>query len=299
MPRCVCFLLHQSTCSAGTTRRTRAFFEIGTEGEGQGDEAEEVIQKVTQKMKDLVIRLKQDLRQEMFTKEISDVMELTRDVSDLSSLAQQVKEHGHVTVGLLKAGPFADTMYKLTNSIDHIPKEILMEAFKSFLQSFEVYIGSKEAKDIDSKKTIQDFLKEDRQLYKGNEIILHCFCCVAVKFSVESSVESLISRYETHFDKSRQLSPEHATQEMYVSENGPLLVRKFFSYFYLQLINLYCQVHADKLLKRALDKYFLGETQSGEWHFYHTDATRFYESDHSRTVKRLQAQRSKLSFSEK
>ena len=204
-----------------------------------------------------------------------------------------------MTVGLLKAGPFADTMYKLTNSIDHIPKEILMEAFKSFLQSFEVYIGSKEAKDIDSKKTIQDFLKEDRQLYKGNEIILHCFCCVAVKFSVESSVESLISRYETHFDKSRQLSPEHATQEMYVSENGPLLVRKFFSYFYLQLINLYCQVHADKLLKRALDKYFLGETQSGEWHFYHTDATRFYESDHSRTVKRLQAQRSKLSFSEK
>ena len=109
---------------------------------------------------------------------------------------------------------------------------------------------------------------------------------------------SQISLFEPESTK-RQLSPEHATQEMYVSENGPLLVRKFFSYFYLQLINLYCQVHADKLLKRALDKYFLGETQSGEWHFYHTDATRFYESDHSRTVKRLQAQRSKLSFSEK
>ena len=155
-------------------------------------------------------------------------MELTRDVSDLSSLAQQVKEHGHVTVGLLKAGTFADTMYKLTNSIDQIPKEILMEAYKSFLQSFELYIGSREAKDIDSKKTIQDFLNEDRQLYKGNKIILHCLCCVAVKFSVESSVESLISRYECHFDKSRQLSPEHARQELYISENGPLLVRKFF-----------------------------------------------------------------------
>ena len=49
------------------------------------------------------------------------------------------------------------------------------------------------------------------------------------------------------------------------------------------------QVHADKLLKRALDKFFIGETNSSTWHFYYTDVTRFYESDHSKTVKRLQA----------
>ena len=44
----------------------------------------------------------------------------------------------------------------------------------------------------------KDFLRDDKKLYRGNEIILYCFCVVAVKFSVESSVESLISRYECH-----------------------------------------------------------------------------------------------------
>ena len=59
------------------------------------------------------------------------------------------------------------------------------------------------------------------------------------------------------------------------------------------------QVHADKLLKRALDKFFIGETNSSTWHFYHTDVTRFYESDHSKSVKRLQAQKSRSSFVDK
>ena len=107
------------------------------------------------------------------------------------------------------------------------------------------------------------------------------------------------SGYETHFNRKRQLKTENAAQEIYISENGPLLVRNSFSYFHLQLKKSYCQVHADKLLKRALDKYFIGETKSAKWHFYHSDQTRFYESDHSKTVNRLQAERSRLSFAEK
>ena len=59
--------------------------------------------------------------------------------------------------------------------------------------------------------------------------------------------------------------------------------------FMVCFFEIMIQVHADKLLKRALDKFFIGETNSSTWHFYHTDMTRFYESDHSKTVKRLQA----------
>ena len=102
----------------------------------------------------------------------------------MTSLAEQVKQHGHVVVGLLKAGTFADTIYKLTNSVDQIPKETLKESFKCFLKSFELYVGTKDPKTIDSKTAIQDFLREDSGLYKGNEIILHCLCAVAVKYSV-------------------------------------------------------------------------------------------------------------------
>ena len=218
----------------GRSQETRTVFE--TEEGQEGPEI--VIQKVTQQMKDLVIRLRADLHTEMFTPEVSDTIELTRVICDLSSLARSVKEHGAVVACLLKAEAFADTMHRLTNSLDHIPKEILQESFKSFLRSFEVYIGKREAKDIDSKTVIKDFLRDDKKLYRGNEIILHCFCVVAVKFSVESSVESLISRYECHFDKSRQLSQERSTQEMFLSENGPILVGNSYHVLFYDYINI-------------------------------------------------------------
>ena len=111
--------------------------------------------------------------------------------------------------------------------------------------------------------------------------MMHCLSTVAVKYSVESSVESLISRYEVHFDKKRQLTEENAHQEMVIAENGPVLV------------------HATPLLTRALDKYFLNETKSSEWHFFPTYETGFYLPDTSKTIKRLQKEQSRLSFMDK
>ena len=55
-------------------------------------------------------------------------------------------------------------------------------------------------------------------MYSGIEISLHIVCTAAVKLSVESVEESLVSKYECHFDSARQLSEEHALQE----ENGPV-----------------------------------------------------------------------------
>lgn len=163
----------------GKLRRTRAFV---VQEEEQDKSA--VMADVTEKLKKLTSRLKADLRRELFSKEVSETIEHTRAVSDMTSLAEQVKQHGHVVVGLLKADTFADTIYKLTNSVDQIPKETLKESFKCFLKSFELYVGTKDPKTIDSKTAIQDFLREDSGLYKGNEIILHCLCAVAVKYSV-------------------------------------------------------------------------------------------------------------------
>ena len=56
-----------------------------------------------------------------------------------------------------------------------------------------------------------------------------------VKVSVESVVESLVSRYENHFISSRQISVDHSLEEINITENGPLLY------------------HADLLLKRAVN----------------------------------------------
>ena len=76
--------------------------------------------------------------------------------------------------------------------------------------------------------------RKENELNLGKESIIHCLLAMAVKYSLESIVESLISRYQVHFDKSHQLGEEKAHMEMFMSMNGPVLVR------------------ADPLLKRAM-----------------------------------------------
>ena len=70
--------------------------------------------------------------------------------------------------------------------------------------------------------------------------------------------------------------------EMFVSENGPILV---------------C---ANPLFKRAIwrnsSKIRTLEEMAHGTCMYHSDETRFYPQDESRTMKRLQKEKSKLSF---
>ena len=67
---------------------------------------------------------------------------------------------------------------------------------------------------------------------------------------MESVVESLVSRDETHFDAKRQLTEIHALDEMLIAENGPDIV------------------HADKLLIFAMDKYCKEKSQGNFGHFF-------------------------------
>ena len=64
---------------------------------------------------------------------------------------------------------------------------------------------------------------------KGSEgfekvwVTVRVILTVCVKVSVESVVESLVSRYENRFTASPQLTEENALKEMIISENGPNL----------------------------------------------------------------------------
>ena len=75
-------------------------------------------------------------------------------------------------------------------------------------------------KKITSISVLQDFLKTDLKLFDGVEVVLHGICCAAVKVSVESVVESLVSRYE-----SRSLDEHNAMDEMMIAENGPTIFK--------------------------------------------------------------------------
>ena len=114
----------------------------------------------------------------------------------------------------------------------------------------DVITKDKDESELDSKSLIKLLLTE-HDLYSGVELTLQSIVASAVKISVESVVESLVSRYETHFDKKRQLKEVHALEEMEIAENGPELV------------------HADKILTNAMEKYWHENSRDGVWHFCH------------------------------
>ena len=91
---------------------------------------------------------------------------------------------------------------------------------------------------LKSMKILEDFLNTDMKLFEGVEITMQGILCAAVKISVESVVESLVSRYEKHFDKSRKLTEENALDEMEISGNGPQRFK------------------ADSLLETAMNSYW-------------------------------------------
>ena len=63
------------------------------------------------------------------------------------------------------------------------------------------------------------------KLFDGVEVVLHGICCAAVKVLAESVVESLVSRYESHFNKNRSLDEINAMDEMLIAENGPTIFK--------------------------------------------------------------------------
>ena len=226
----------------------------------------------------LAKRLYDDLSNELFDEEVVKVIELTRNVSDLKSMAEQVEVKGSVLVGTLTADIFVKSSKQLTGTLEEVPDELLETNYRKFLGILENHIRLKTNKNHDSKELIKDFLNSDLKLFKGVEICLQSICAAAVKISVESDVESLVSRYEKHFKVDRQLNEENAEDEMEIAENGPLLI------------------HTDNILKAAMNKYWRAANPSGggAWHFVKGRSDVF--SAKSKVIERFRSEQSKFDF---
>ena len=114
-------------------------------------------------------------------------------------------EKGPVLVGTLTVDKFIKSAKQITNTIQDIPDDVLKTIFMKFLEVLEEHIKAKPDKSYSSKELIKDFLNKDLNLYKGVEVVIQIICAAAIKISVESDVESLVSRYEKHFKVDRQL----------------------------------------------------------------------------------------------
>ena len=167
---------------------------------------------------------------------------------------------------------------KISGTLDDIPDIEIKENFAKFLKVLEA--NTKHIDDenqLDSKSLIK-LMMDDEKLYSGIELTLQSIATSAVKISVESVVESLVSRYESHFDAKRQLKEINALDEMEISENGPDLV------------------HADKILTSAMSKYWQDKSKDGVWHFCHkSDDIRTYNKN-SKVVEKVLNSKPKFAF---
>ena len=159
----------------------------------------------------LVSKLYTDLSKEIFEEETVQKIEVIRNICDIKSLSEMVLERGSALVGLLSADTFVKSAKEITQTVQQIPDDILKANYLDFLKVLEDHIKSKSKKTLDSKDIIRDFLDIDKKLYKGVEITVHCICAAAIKISVESDVESLVSRYEKHFKADRQFCEDNVS----------------------------------------------------------------------------------------
>ena len=85
-----------------------------------------------------------------------------------------------------------------------------------------------------------------KKLFDGIEMVLQSIAVSSVKHSCESVLESLVSKFENHFDNRRNMGEESAIEEFDIAVNGPNLA------------------HADSIIKEAMDMYWSGSN----WHFF-------------------------------
>ena len=156
-------------------------------------------------------------------------------------------------VALKEAKTFLNAVRNTTGSVATANDGDLMNHYRMFAANLETLLNP--AKKIDSsilnsKEIIQSILKKENiALFRNVKVIIHLICVACVKVSVESVVESLVSRYEKHFDSSRQPTEQHSLDEMIIAENGPLLH------------------HTNEMLERAINQYCRVANRDGKWYF--------------------------------
>ena len=192
------------------------------------------------------------LTDRVYSAEHVEIIEATRVVIDLPSLALSIKEEGAsaTSVAVLNFPHFNNAISKIpVNSLKNVPEDELKSQYRCFLERLEKLtktLNTETLRKADSKDIIQQFFYLNDSLFKGIEMIMQALSVAAVKISCESIVESFVSRYEDHFYLKRNMNEESVNEEFEIAVNGPNLA------------------NSDSVNKEAMNRHWEG----GCWHFY-------------------------------
>lgn len=228
----------------------------------------------------LIRHLENDLRSEVFSDSDKEMIEDTRLITDLKTTAVRIKSRGAILIFNIERAKYMKTLRKIVPSVGEIPDEIIIPQLREFLERLEHMVRNKKEEELDSKELIKLFLQQDKELYKGIEMILHSICVSAVKISVKSVIESLTSKFEIHFNKFRNVNEDTGYNEMMISVNGPLPAK------------------CDRVVMAAMKRHFKGQNgihfvrKSNDIRLFDTAGT----SNCSKVVNRMLEEKSRLPF---
>ena len=242
---------------------------------------EDVKETVEKQVSVFAKRLADGLEEDVLDQEERKVVAKCKTITDLKSLLIDVKDNGALKVTAARSHLFVKAIRELpVRSLDNVPDEILKAQFSLLLQRLEtLQQPCTLAENIDAKKLISLLLKMKEARYEGMEMVMQAVVAASTKFSVESVLESIVSRYEDHFDKTRSVGEEVALNEMEISINGPSIA------------------HCNSVVRAAMNLYWIAKKKSKSWYFVRSSAT----VDHvqfcvSKVVDRISKKPSKFPF---
>ena len=199
-------------------RVTRGAAAEQQEGHGDADHAADTLKhQVSRQLKTLTSKLASGLETDVYQEDDKQRVANTKTICDIRTLRQLVEKDGPTKVEATHTQAYIQAIRNLpVKSLNEVPDEVLTTQFSKLLLKLTTLPPSN-----DSKELIKTLFQVQNSHYQGIEMILHGIAVAAVSFSVESVLESIVSRYEEHFDMTRTLKEERGLVEMEVAMNGP------------------------------------------------------------------------------
>ena len=148
------------------------------------------------------------------------------------------------------------------------------------LQKITSTYSDQELLEADPKDFMKIFLHQISGHYLEIEMIMQAIAVYSVKQTVESVLESLVSKYENHFTHNRNMDEGNVNEEFEIATNGP------------------CLAFCNSVVEEAMVKYWEGKP----WHFFTNSALHPINSQlsqrQSKVIRKLKNCHSKFPFME-
>ena len=197
-----------------------------------------VAKKCFEKMRKYSETLGTNLLAKVYDAEDKKLINSTRVLLDLESLAIKLKLSGSAHVAALQTKGFIEKSHEISPQISDISDQEFRIQFRDFLRKLEAFMDDIGEDDLKSMDLFRAFLNTGLKLYVNVEIVVKIMCDAATCMSVESVVESWVSVYEAHSNKHRHISNDRAEKKLCLAVKGPLLQ------------------HADAVIKAALGEMY-------------------------------------------